>query len=254
MRRIVFWYGVLVSALAALTIAYMVGFIAGFGVLKHVDSGATSPSSAALAIDLSLLALFGVQHSLMARPAFKRWSSSLLPEAAERSTYVLLSSAALALLFWQWRPLPTTVWEVGGPARLVVQGLFVLGWLILLVAAIAIGPLELAGIERVRAFARGLAEPPATFRTPGPYRLVRHPLMTGFLVVFWAAPTMTEGRLLLAAGLTAYVLVAIRLEERDLGAVFGRRYAEYRTEVPALVPLPRRRSDPAGSRRAKVTH
>ncbi len=242
MRRLALAYGAIVSGLAVLAIGYAVGFIGGFGVPKHVDDGTTGPSGAALVVDLSLLALFGAQHSLMARPGFKRWSSRLVPPAVERSTYVLLSSAALGLLFWQWRPLPSPVWDVSGLPRLLVQGGFVLGWLILLVAAVAIGPLELLGLERVRAFARGLDEPPAVFRTPGPYALVRHPLMTGLLVVFWAAPTMTQGRLLLALTMTVYILLAIRLEERDLGALFGRRYERYREEVPALVPLPRRRS------------
>lgn len=242
MRRLVAAYGLLASGVAAVAILYAAGFLGGFPVPKGVDDGATGHPAVALAVDLALVALFGLQHSVMARPAFKQRSSWLIPATIERSTYVLLAGLTLALLCWLWRPLPSTVWELEGLARLAVQGLFALGWLVLLIAAIAIGPLDLLGIERALAHARGRGERPAVFRTPGPYAFVRHPLMTGFLLVFWAAPTMTAGRLLFAVAMTAYILLAIRLEERDLRDLFGARYRRYQEEVPALVPLPRGRS------------
>jgi protein-S-isoprenylcysteine O-methyltransferase Ste14 len=251
MSRLVTAYGLLASGAAAGAILYAVGFLGGFPVPKGVDDGTTGPLGIALTIDLALLALFGLQHSVMARPAVKQRSSWLIPPSIERSTYVLLAGLALALLFWLWRPLPSTVWELDGLARLAVHGLFALGWMVLLVAAVAIGPLDLLGLERVLAHAHGRVAPSAVFRTPGPYVLVRHPLMTGFLLVFWAAPTMTAGRLLLAVSMTGYILVAIRLEERDLRDTFGSRYRRYQEEVPALLPLPRRRFRAPADRAAK---
>lgn len=241
MRRLAFAYGLLAAVAAVLTMLYFVGFTGGFGVPKDVDGGEPGPIGIALLVDLVLLGIFGLQHSLMARPAFKRWTRPLNASTVERSTYVLLASLALALLFWQWRPMPAVVWHLGEPAHTIVLAVSGAGWLLLLVAATAIGPLELLGLARVHDHLRGRAETAPVFRTPGPYALVRHPLMTGFLLVFWAAPTMTAGRLLLAAAMTVYILVAIRLEERDLIEVFGRRYRQYRDEIPALIPDPRRR-------------
>jgi protein-S-isoprenylcysteine O-methyltransferase Ste14 len=250
-RRLFFLaYGLVCYAAFLGVIAYALGFVGGFWevlglagpAFRTMDTGsATDASAAAWAIDFGLLALFALQHSVMARRGFKAWWTRVVPAPIERSTYVLASSLALALLFWQWRPLGTgVVWEVSpGPWQVALVALSGLGWLIALLATFLIDHFELFGLRQVwRAF-RGLPAPPSGFVTPGLYRLVRHPLYTGFLIAFWATPRMTVSHFVFALGSTLYILAAVRLEERDLVAVFGDTYRAYQKRVRMLVPLPR---------------
>jgi protein-S-isoprenylcysteine O-methyltransferase Ste14 len=229
-------YGILCYALFLATSLYAVGFIGGFITPTRLDGPRQGSLAAALAVDGGLLVLFAVQHSGMARPGFKRWLTRFVPEPAERSTYVLLSNAALFVLFWQWRPLGGVVWEVPGEAaRVAVSAVFAAGWLMVLGTTFLINHFDLFGLRQVWHAFRGIPYAPLRFATPGPYRLVRHPLYVGWLTVVWAAPTMTAAHLLFAAGTTAYILAAIRWEERDLVAAFP-EYTTYRRRVPMLLP------------------
>jgi methanethiol S-methyltransferase len=229
-------YGGLSYVIFFLTFLYAIGFLGNVVVPKSLDSGATGPWQTALAIDLGLLSLFAVQHSVMARQGFKRLLTRVIPPAAERSTYVLASSLALLLLFWQWRPLGGSVWEVqqqGG--RAVLYGGFAFGWVLVLVTTFVINHFDLFGLRQTwRAF-RGQPQTALRFVTPVLYRIVRHPLYVGWLFAFWSTPTMTVTHLLFAVVTTAYILVAIRFEERDLMRAHP-EYAEYRQQVPMLVP------------------
>jgi protein-S-isoprenylcysteine O-methyltransferase Ste14 len=201
-----------------------------------LDGPPTRVARGRLAIDGGLLVLFAVQHSGMARPGFKRWLTRFVPGPAERSTYVLLSNAALLVLFWQWRPLGGVVWEVpGAAARAAVSAVFTAGWLMVLGATVLINHFDLFGLRQVWLAFRGVPYTPLRFTTPGPYRLVRHPLYVGWLTAFWAAPSMTAAHLLFALGTTAYILAAIRWEERDLVAAHP-EYTAYRRRVPMLLP------------------
>ena len=240
-RIAIFSYGLASYALFLGVFLFAIGFVGNFGVPRTIDGPPRVPFELALTIDLLLLTLFALQHSVMARPAFKAWWTRLIPAAAERSTYVLASSAALALLFWQWEPLGGVVWSVQSPlARGVLWGLCACGWLLVLAATFWINHFDLFGLRQVWLHLRGRPYTQLHFVTPGPYQLVRHPLYVGWLLAFWATPTMTATHLVFALGTTAYILVAIQLEERDLLAYHGRDYAEYRRRVPMLIPLPRR--------------
>ena len=235
-RSLILTYGVVSYVLTLAIMVYAVGFIGGFLTPTQLDGPREGSLAAALAIDVGLLALFAVQHSGMARPAFKRWLTRFVPAPAERSTYVLLSNVALLVLFWQWRPLGGVVWEVpSGAARLAVSAVFAAGWLLVFVATVLINHLDLFGLRQVWLAFRGAPYTPLRFTTPGPYRLVRHPLYVGWLTAFWAAPTMTAAHLLFAVGTTAYILAAIRWEERDLVAALP-EYTAYRRRVPMLLP------------------
>lgn len=220
------------------TFLYAIAFVAGFGVPKHIDNGAQTPLWTALALDIALLALFAVQHSGMARPAFKRWWTRFVPPPIERSTFVLVSSAVLALLFWLWRPLPQVVWHVdAGLARGVLWGVSLFGWLLVLTSSFTINHFELFGLRQVWLHARGRVAKDDAFVIRAMYRIVRHPLMLGFLIAFWVTPTMTIGHLLFAAVVTGYIVVAVKfLEERDLVAVHGDTYRDYQRKVPMLLP------------------
>jgi protein-S-isoprenylcysteine O-methyltransferase Ste14 len=244
-RLVLLVYGILCYLLSLATFLYAVGFIGGFLTPTQLDAPAQASLAAALVIDSGLLVLFAVQHSGMARPGFKRWLTRLIPEPAERSTYVLLSSAALGVLFWEWRPLGGVVWDVPGEAaRAAVFAVYAAGWVMVLATTFLINHFDLFGLRQVWLAFRGGAYTPPRFTTPGPYRLVRHPLYIGWLTVFWATPTMTAAHLLFALGMTAYILAAIRWEERDLVAAHP-EYAAYRRRVPML--LPRLRVGPAPS-------
>jgi protein-S-isoprenylcysteine O-methyltransferase Ste14 len=219
------------------TFLYAVGFVGNLVVPKSVDSGTVVPPGEAVAVDVLLLALFAVQHSVMARPAFKRWWTRVVPPQVERSTYVLASSLVLILLFWQWRPVPEVVWAVEQPAAVAaLWALFGVGWAVALVSTFLIDHFDLFGLRQVVLYARGEPYTTPPFRTPGLYKVVRHPIMLGFLIAFWATPTMTWGRLLFAGMTTAYILVGVLLEERDLRAAFGSTHEEYRRRVGMLVP------------------
>jgi protein-S-isoprenylcysteine O-methyltransferase Ste14 len=197
----------------------------------------------ALLIDVALLGLFAAQHSIMARPIFKRWWTKLVPHSVERTTYVLFASALLALLLWQWQPINAAVWTVDAPlAVTALRVVFWLGWALVLFSTFLINHFELFGLAQVVAFFRGRQPARPVFRTPSLYRWVRHPLYLGFLLAFWAAPTMSAGHLLFAIATTGYILLGIFLEERDLIAEFGDQYRRYRAQVSMLLPLPRRRA------------
>jgi protein-S-isoprenylcysteine O-methyltransferase Ste14 len=235
-------YGVAVYALFGLTWAYFVGFLGGFPVPRSIDSGAVGPLPEALAINLGCLALFFAHHSVMARARAKRALARFVAPAVERSTYVLVATLAIVLLMAMWRPLPQIVWHADGAVRVAILVLFWAGVLVSLAASNMIDGLELFGVRQVLAYFRERAVPSTPFRTPGLYRLVRHPMMTGMLMTFWAAPTMTHGRLLLAAAMTGYILAAVKcLEERDLQKTFGAEYERYKHDVPMLLPSLQRR-------------
>jgi protein-S-isoprenylcysteine O-methyltransferase Ste14 len=217
-----------------------VGFVGNLLVPKSIDSAASARLPAALLVDTLLLLLFAVPHSVMARPAFKRWWTKFVPPPVERSTYVLVSSLLLGLLFSQWRPSPAIVWDVGHPVgRWLLHAIFWAGWALALVSTFLIDHFDLFGLRQVYLHASGREYTPPAFRTPGLYRYVRHPLMTGFLLAFWATPTMTVGHLLFAAATTGYILIALQLEERDLVGYHGDQYRAYRKQAGMLLPLPR---------------
>jgi protein-S-isoprenylcysteine O-methyltransferase Ste14 len=215
---------------------YAVGFVGNFAVPKSIDSGQPADLSEAIGINFLLLGLFAVQHSIMARPAFKRWWTGVLPAACQRSTYVLLSSLILLLLFWQWRPLPTLVWRVEGIAAWLLIGVCALGWATAVASTYMIDHLDLFGLRQAFSAMCGTSAPNQSFKTPLLYKIVRHPMMLGFLLAFWATPEMTVGHLLFAIANTAYILVGLQLEERDLIAEFGATYQQYRARVPMVLP------------------
>lgn len=230
-------YGALSYVAFLATFTYTVGFLAGLVVPKGVDDGTAGPAWQAVLADLALLSLFAVQHSVMARPWFKKAWTRLVPPSIERSTYVLAASGAVALLLWQWRPLPETVWSAGPAwARGLLWAGCLLGWGIVLLSTFLLGHFDLFGLKQVvaRWQARDYAQP--TFRQPSLYRLVRHPLMSGFLLAFWLTPDMSQGRLLFAAVASAYIVVAVRFEEHDLRAHIGPDYDRYAARVPRFVP------------------
>jgi protein-S-isoprenylcysteine O-methyltransferase Ste14 len=236
-RIAIFAYGILSYLFFFGVFLYGIGFIGGFLTPTSLDGVPTSSLGGALTADLSLLAAFALQHSGMARPAFKAWWKRYVPEAAERSTYVLLSSLALAALYVYWQPIGGVLWSVNdGAARSVVIGVYLVGWLLLLYTTFLIDHFDLFGLKQVwRRLANKTYRAPV-FRTPSLYKLVRHPLYIGWLTIFWAAPTMTVAHLVFALATTAYILIAIQLEERDLVAAFGNVYVDYRARTPMLIP------------------
>ena len=241
-RLLAFVYEVVSYLIFFVTFLYAVGFVGNLVVPKSIDSGAPEPFGRALLVNALLLGLFAAQHSVMARPAFKRWWTRYVPQPVERSTYVLLSSLALALLFRQWRPMTEVVWDVeNGAGRDILWALFFAGWATVLVSTFLINHFDLFGLRQAWLHRRGEAYAEPGFKTRFLYKLVRHPIMLGFIVAFWAAPVMTAGHLLFAVATTAYILIAVRLEERDIVSVHGAAYEEYRREVSMLLPIPKRR-------------
>jgi protein-S-isoprenylcysteine O-methyltransferase Ste14 len=231
-------YGAVVYVLFLGTFLYAIAFVGDFGVPKTINSGAAGPIAPVLLIDVLLLLLFAVQHSVMARPWFKHWWTKLVPQPVERTTYVLLACIALVLLFWLWQPIRQPIWSVTNPAAaMALQAILWLGFAVVLISTFLINHFELFGLRQVRPRMRGRTLPPPVFRSPYFYKHVRHPIYLGFLLAFWATPLMTAGHLLFAAGTTGYILVGIYFEERDLVAHFGDQYRHYRRQVSMLVPF-----------------
>jgi protein-S-isoprenylcysteine O-methyltransferase Ste14 len=234
-------YGAVAYLSFVASFAYLIGFLGDLVVPKGIDDGAEADKTTAVVVDLALLGIFAIQHSVMARPWFKRVWTRVVPGGVERSTYVLVSSAVLTLLLWQWRPLTDDVWSVGPTwARAALWGIFGLGWTIALLSTFLIGHYDMFGIAQVAARWRRRPYTEPGFKAPGLYRLVRHPLYLGFVIAFWAGPDASAGRLLFAAVMTAYILAAIRFEEQDLKVSLGTPYVRYSEEVPSLVPAVRR--------------
>jgi protein-S-isoprenylcysteine O-methyltransferase Ste14 len=236
-RAAAFLYGVLAYLVFFATILYAIGFVGGLLVPKTIDSGAAGPAAQAIIVNLLLMSLFAAQHSVMARKGFKQWWTRFVPKAIERSTYVLLASLALVLLFWQWQPLPAVVWQIDDMQfAMIVMALSFVGWVIVFTSTFLINHFELFGLHQVANNLAGRPMPEARFRAPLYYRFVRHPIYLGLIIAFWAAPTMTVGHLLFASVTTAYILVGIQLEERDLVVQFGDEYRRYRRRVSMLLP------------------
>lgn len=236
-RLSVFLYGVLCYVVFFATFLYAVGFVCNLYVPRSMDGPPVAPLASSLLVDLGLLVLFALQHSVMARPAFKAWWTQFIPEPAERSTYVLASSVALIVLFAYWQPLGGVVWDVTQPAAVVaLYALCAFGWLLVLLSTFLINHFDLFGLRQVWLYLRGQPYTHLTFRTPGPYRLVRHPLYVGWLFAFWATPQMTLTHFVFALATTGYILAAIQLEERDLVRHLGAQYSDYRRRVPMLIP------------------
>jgi protein-S-isoprenylcysteine O-methyltransferase Ste14 len=238
MKRIAsFFYGVSCYLVFLATFLYAIGWVGNLLLPVTIDSHPLVPTGSALLVNMALLTVFALQHSIMARPAFKRWWTRFVPQAVERSTYVLFSSLALIALFVFWQPLGGVIWDVQNTAgQAALYGLFAFGWLLVLVATFMINHFDLFGLRQVWLHLQGREYTPLRFKAPAAYRFVRHPLYLGFFIAFWATPTMTAGHLFFALVTAAYVLVAVRLEERDLLTALGEDYAAYRKSVPMLIP------------------
>lgn len=242
-----FTYGAASYILFLGTFLYLIGFVGNYLVPKSIDSGAEGPVGQAVIINVALIALLGIQHSIMARPRFKVWWTSFVPKPIERSTFVLFTNLILLFLVWQWRPMTAIVWQVDHSiARALLMGLSFGGWALVLYSTFLIDHFDLFGMRQVFLHLRGRPYAPVPFATPLLYKLVRNPLMLGFVTAFWFTPVMTQGHLLFAIVTTAYILVGISLEERDTAEELGESYQRYRANTPMLLPWPRKKSGPAG--------
>jgi protein-S-isoprenylcysteine O-methyltransferase Ste14 len=237
-----FLYGVVSYGAFLASFLYAIGFVGNLLVPKSIDSGSSGALGEALLVNVALLGLFAIQHSVMARPAFKTWWTRIVPRPVERSTYVLISSVLLALLFWKWQAMPGSLWNVENrPGRMGLNALFWLGWLIALWSTFMIDHFDLFGLRQVYLQLRGVAYTPVRFNAGALYKFVRHPLMLGFLIAFWATPHMTIGHLLFSMAMTAYIFTGIHFEERDLANSHGEAFEQYRKDVPMIIPLPGRK-------------
>jgi len=237
LRFTAFLFGGVAYLTFLFTIMYAIGFISDIAVPKAIDTGPKSGTFEAIVVNLALMALFAIQHSVMARKSFKHWWTQFIPRSVERSTYVLCASLTLLLLFWQWRPMPDLIWSIQEPdLAVVIATLSFVGWVIVFTSTFLINHFELFGLHQVANNLAGREMPTPVFRTPLFYRFVRHPIYLGFIIAFWAAPTMSAGRLLFALVTTAYIFIGIMLEERDLIDMFGDEYRRYRERVSMLFP------------------
>lgn len=237
----VFSYGAISYVIFLVAFLYAIGFVGNLAVPKTIDSGPVTPFAQALLINVVLLGLFAIQHNVMARPWFKKRWTMIVPESIERSTFVLFASLLLLLLYWQWRPMPATVWNIDNAVgRTILHALFWLGWATVLLSTFMINHFDLFGLRQVFMNLRGQAYRPLEFKTSGLYKLVRHPLMLGFIIAFWATPTMTVGHLVFAIVTTVWILISIQLEERDLIKSHGLEYENYRKATSMLLPIPKK--------------
>jgi methanethiol S-methyltransferase len=244
-RSLSFIYGVVAYIIFLGSFLYAITFVGDFLVTKTINSGVETPFAQALLINLGVLTIFALQHSIMARPGFKKWWTTIIPKPIERSTYVLLASLALVLIFWQWRPMDGIIWEVQNEtAAAMIYGLYGAGWLIVLLSTFMINHFDLFGLKQVYEHLKKIEPQPIPFKMSFFYRIVRHPIMLGFIIAFWAAPVMTTGRLVFAVTTTLYILIAIKfLEERDLKKFHGETYLEYQKKVPMLIPFAKGNSE-----------
>jgi len=241
-RTLALAYGAVSYLVFLASFLYAIGFVGNVFVPKSIDSGMRGSLPVAVFADTLLLALFAIPHSVMARPAFKRWWTRIVPPAVERSTYVLTSSLLLGLLYWQWLPIPTVLWDVTNPkGRFFLHVVFWVGWAIVLLSTFLISHFDLFGLRQVYLHASAHPYTPVGFKYRGLYRYVRHPIMLGFLLAFWATPTLTAGHLLFAGATTAYILIALQLEERDSASFYGEQYRAYQQQVRMLLPFPKTR-------------
>ncbi len=241
-RLLVFIFGIVTYLIFLLTVLYGIGFVGNRFVPKSIDTGDYSPLGVALLINLLLLALFGIQHSVMARHTFKKWLMRWIPEPVERSIFVLCASLSLMVLFWQWHPIAEYIWSFpAGSLNLALNVLFWIGWAIVILSTFLINHFDLFGLRQVYLYLRGIDYTPVPFKQPAIYKYVRHPLMLGFLVAFWAAPQMSVGHLIFAASMTIYILIGVAFEERDLLKSYGQAYEGYRRQVSMLFPMPRKK-------------
>jgi methanethiol S-methyltransferase len=241
-RILAFLYGVVSYLIFFGTFLYAIGFVGNLVVPKSIDSGEAVPFGQALLINALLLGLFAIQHSVMARPGFKEWWTKFVPRPVERSTYVLLASLALILLFWQWRPMTGVVWNIENTfGYYLLWTLFFVGWAMVLVSTFLINHFDLFGLRQVYLYQRGKDYTDLDIKTRFLYKIVRHPIMLGFIIAFWATPYMTVGHMIFAIATTLYILIGIQLEERDLSSIHGTAYEEYRKQVSMLLPIPKKR-------------